>query len=300
MKKQESNKLYKKTISKAKKMAQLPNQLQAKLLQVRLNPNNNGTAIEIVSKARDVKNRISGNDFVKYAITDWIEMHGDRAYGDDKAINTGIGWLNDIAVTVIVLEKGKTTEDRILRNFGSPHPEGYRKALRAMQQAEKFGRPVICFVDTSGAYCGVGAEERGQGHAIANNIMQMTTLRTPILSILTGEGGSGGALALAVADEVWMMQNAIYSVISPEGCASILFRDVTQAAQAAQALKLTANDLANFGIIDDIILEEADLLPKLKQQIVEKLETLKLLDIKTLLKGRYNRFRQIGTVIDIP
>ncbi|MCL1944751.1 MAG: acetyl-CoA carboxylase carboxyl transferase subunit alpha [Firmicutes bacterium] len=293
---QQTIKTYKKNNKKNKKPTQIPNQLQAKLTSLGAVK---GTAFEIVSRARDVKNRISGSDFVNAYIEQYTELHGDRAYGDDKAINGGIGWLGNIPVTAIVLEKGKTTAERIARNFGSAHPEGYRKALRLMQQAEKFGRPIICFVDTTGAYCGIGAEERGQGYAIAQNIMHMMTLKTPILTILMGEGGSGGALALAVADEVWMLQNSIYSVISPEGCASILFKDVSKAPQAAQSLKLTAIDLANYGIIDDIILEEEDMLPKLKKQIIEKLETLQLLDNKTLLQGRYNRFRQIGTILEM-
>lgn len=276
-----------------KKVALQPNQLQAKLYASQ-KPTED--AYGIVAKARDTKNRISGMDFVKYAIKDFVELHGDRAFGDDEAITCGIGMLEDMPVTVVVLEKGKNTDERIRRNFGSAHPEGYRKSLRVMFQAQKFGRPIICFVDTSGAFCGIGAEERGQGYAIAQNLMHMMTLKTPIISILTGEGGSGGALALAVADEVWMMQSAVYSVISPEGCASILFKDSTRAAEAAEALKVTAYDLAQFGIIDDIILEEGDVLKNLKNQIIQKFETLKVLDTKTLLKGRYNRYRMLGSV----
>lgn len=314
-----SQKKTNKNVSKAVKPSQLPNQVQAELdTQLKKSkakknkhiPQNlveklssisvtKGTAFEIVTKARNVKDRFCGSDFLDYAISDFIELHGDRAYGDDHAVTCGIGWLEDMAVTIVVLQKGKTTDERMDRNFGSAHPEGYRKALRVMQQAEKFNRPIICFVDTSGAYCGIGAEERGQGHAIAQNIMQMMTLKTPILSIVTGEGGSGGALALAIADEVWMLENAIYSVISPEGCASILFKDASKAAQAASALKLTAVDLANFGIIDDIILEDNDMLSNLKTQIIQKLKTLKALDNHTLLKGRYNRFRQIGDFQEI-
>ena len=175
------------------------------------------SAIDKVNAAR-ANNRPTSIDYITKIFGDsFIELHGDRKFGDDKAIVGGIAKLNDMPVTVIGIEKGRNLKERMERNFGSAHPEGYRKALRLMKQAEKFRRPVICFVDTSGAYCGIGAEERGQGQAIAENLMEMMTLKTPILTILIGEGGSGGALALAVADEVWMLENAIYSVISPEG-----------------------------------------------------------------------------------
>src|SRR5699024_6923796 len=175
--------------------------------------------------------------------------HGDRRFGDDPAVVGGLARLGGMPVTVIAIEKGHTAKERSYRNFGAPHPEGYRKALRLMKQAEKFGRPVICFVDTSGAYCGIGAEERGQGQAIAENLMEMSTLCVPVISILVGEGGSGGALALAVADRVWMLQNALYSVISPEGCASILWKDSSKAETAAAYLKMTAEDAKALGVI---------------------------------------------------
>ena len=184
------------------------------------------------------------------------------------------------------------------RNFGSAHPEGYRKALRLMKQAEKFRRPVICFVDTSGAYCGIGAEERGQGQAIAENLMEMMTLKTPILTILIGEGGSGGALALAVADEVWMLENAIYSVISPEGCASILWKDSSKTAEASECLKITSQDLFSMGVIERIIREPKDLDSKLfdgLKHIIEQTVSKKLEQpIDVLLDNRYNRFRKFG------
>ena len=207
------------------------------------------TGYERVKAARSA-DRPTGLDYVNYIFTDFVELHGDRRFGDDPAIVGGIARLNGRPVTVIAIEKGHTTRDRMARNFGMPHPEGYRKALRLMQQAEKFHRPVICFVDTAGAYCGIGAEEWGQGQAIAENLVAMSGLKTPILSVLIGEGGSGGALALAVADRVWMLENAVYSVISPEGCASILWKDAGKADEAAQRLKLTAWDALDLGIID--------------------------------------------------
>ena len=201
------------------------------------------SAFDKVMAARDAK-KPTTVDFIENMFGDsFFELHGDRRFGDDKAVIGGLASLNGMPVTVIGLEKGRNTKERMERNFGSAHPEGYRKALRLMKQAEKFHRPVLCFVDTSGAFCGIGAEERGQGQAIAENIMEMMTLKTPVLSILIGEGGSGGALALAVADEVWMLENSVYSVISPEGCASILWKDESRAADAAQCLKLTAQDL---------------------------------------------------------
>ena len=170
----------------------------------------------------------------------------DRRFSDDGAIIGGIGYLNEMPVTVIAMERGTTIEERMKRNFGCPSPEGYRKALRLMKQAEKFNRPVICIINSSGAYCGIGAEERGQGLAIAENLMEMMTLKTPVVSVVTGEGGSGGALALSVADSIFMLENAVYSVISPEGCASILWKDSSKAPDVAEALKLTAKDLDGY------------------------------------------------------
>ena len=186
------------------------------------------TPYDIVRYARD-NTRPTGADYVRNIFKGFIQMHGDRRFADDPAIVGGIAWLDETPVTVIAIEKGHTAKERQARNSGAPGPEGYRKALRLMKQAEKFGRPVICFVDTSGACCGVGAEERGQGQAIAENLMELSTLCVPVISVLIGEGGSGGALALAVADRVWMLENAVYSVISPEGCASILWKDAKRA-----------------------------------------------------------------------
>ena len=252
---------------------------------------------ERVKLARD-NQRPTGQDYIRHIFKNFIELHGDRRYADDKAIVGGIAKLNGIPVTVIAIEKGHTSKERVERNFGAPHPEGYRKALRLMKQAEKFGRPIICFVDTSGAYCGIGAEERGQGQAIAENLMEMSTLCVPVISILIGEGGSGGALALAVADRVWMLQNAVYSVISPEGCASILWKDAAKADEAAESLKLTAEDAKSLGVIERI-LSEADLGQKEYYERIRALLTEEMEELSKdpdLLQKRYDRFRSLGKV----
>ncbi len=255
----------------------------------------NEIAYERVKLARDSK-RPTGLDYIKNIFKDFIEFHGDRRYADDPAIVGGIAKLNNIPVTVIAIEKGHTAKERIYRNFGMPQPEGYRKALRLMKQAEKFGRPIICFVDTSGAYCGIGAEERGQGQAIAENLLEMSTLCVPIISILIGEGGSGGALALAVADRVWMMQNAVYSVISPEGCASILWKDSAKAEMAAESLKLTAEDAKSLGVIERILSEndcgKKEFYGRIRFLLAEELK--KLSDDIDLTQTRYDRFRNLG------
>ena len=255
------------------------------------------TGYERVKAARSA-DRPTGLDYVHYSCPDFVELHGDRRFADDAAIVGGIARLGDRPVTVIAIEKGHNTKDRMARNFGMPHPEGYRKALRLMHQAEKFHRPVICFVDTAGAYCGIGAEERGQGQAIAENLVAMSGLKTPILSVLIGEGGSGGALALAVADRVFMLENAVYSVISPEGCASILWKDAARAEEAASCLKLTAHDALAMGITEEVIPEDQlgtpgfydDLAFKLRQA----LGSLEGLTVEQLLEARYQRFRKIG------
>ena len=194
------------------------------------------------------KGRATGLSYIDHIFEDFVELHGDRRFADDPAIVGGIATLGGKPVTVIAMEKGSDMKDKVRRNFGAPNPEGYRKALRLMKQAEKFRRPVVCFVDTSGAYCGLGAEERGQGQAIAENLVEMAGLKTPIVSILVGEGGSGGALALAVADQVWILENAVYSVISPEGCASILWKDAKKVKDAAECLRLTAQDMEELGV----------------------------------------------------
>lgn len=250
-----------------------------------------------VKLARDNK-RPTGQDYIKNIFKNFIELHGDRRYADDKAIIGGIGRLDGSPVTVIAIEKGHSSKERVERNFGAPHPDGYRKALRLMKQAEKFGRPIVCFVDTSGAYCGIGAEERGQGQAIAENLMEMSTLCVPVISILIGEGGSGGALALAVADRVWMLENSVYSVISPEGCASILWKDPAKADVAAASLKLTAEDAKSLGVIEHI-LSENDIGQKEYYERIRALLTEEISELAKdpdLLQKRYDRFRRIGMV----
>ena len=243
------------------------------------------------------KGRATGLSYIDHIFEDFVELHGDRRFADDPAIVGGIATLGGKPVTVIAMEKGSDMKDKVRRNFGAPNPEGYRKALRLMKQAEKFRRPVVCFVDTSGAYCGLGAEERGQGQAIAENLVEMAGLQTPIVSILVGEGGSGGALALAVADEVWMMENAIYSVISPEGCASILWKDPAQTQQAAACLRLTAQDLFSLGVIERVIGEDqpwdvifAGLREAMDRVVTENIQR----PLEELLARRYQKFRKIG------
>ena len=249
-----------------------------------------------VKTARD-SSRPTGLDYIRHLMTDFTEFHGDRRYGDDPAVVGGVGRLGEVPVTVIAVERGHSARERVGRNFGAPHPEGYRKALRLMKQAEKFGRPILCLIDTSGAYCGVGAEQRGQGQAIAENLLEMSTLCVPIVSILIGEGESGGALALAAADRVWMLQNAVYSVISPEGCASILWKDAQKAEQAAQSLRLTAEDARSLGVIERIISEEnlgkQAFYDSLKAMLLE--EFAALARDADLVSSRYERFRRIGT-----
>lgn len=248
-----------------------------------------------VKLARD-NARPTGLDYIRNIFKEFKEFHGDRRFGDDPAIVGGVARLGGSPVTVIAIEKGHTAKERACRNFGAPHPEGYRKALRLMKQAEKFGRPVICFIDTSGAFCGIGAEERGQGQAIAENLMELSTLCVPVISVLIGEGGSGGALALAVADRVWMLQNAVYSVISPEGCASILWKDAKKADVAAASLKLTAEDARRLGVVEKI-LPEQDLGKKAFYDRIGQLMTQELQALSCdpdLISKRYDRFRRIG------
>ncbi|MBD5459707.1 MAG: acetyl-CoA carboxylase carboxyltransferase subunit alpha [Lachnospiraceae bacterium] len=248
-----------------------------------------------VRLARD-NGRPTGVDYIKNIFQDFVEFHGDRRFGDDAAVVGGIALLNDSPVTVIATEKGHSVKERAMRGFGAPSPEGYRKALRLMKQAEKFGRPIVCFVDTSGAQCGIGAEERGQGQAIAENLMEMSTLCVPVISILIGEGGSGGALALAVADRVWMLRGAVYSVISPEGCASILWKDSARAPEAASCLKLTAEDAKALGVVDRVLSEkdlgESEFYDRIRT-LLEK-EIRKLSAEPELIQKRYDRFRKMG------
>ena len=245
--------------------------------------------------------RPNAADYIEKITKDFFELHGDRNFGDDKAIIGGIATFGGIPVTVIGHMKGKTTKENISRNFGMPNPEGYRKALRLMKQAEKFNRPVICFIDTPGAYCGLGAEERGQGEAIAKNLYEMSSLTVPVLSIVTGEGGSGGALALGVANEVWMMENSIYSILSPEGFASILWKDSKKAKEAAEIMKLTAADLYELGIIEKVIPEYPVINENnikrvtlyMKRMICDFMYRYIDMDKEELTKQRYNRFRKM-------
>lgn len=247
------------------------------------------------------KNRPVGSDYIRMLFQDFTEFHGDRLYGDDPAIIGGIAYFKERPVTVIAQEKGTNTKENIMRNFAMPSPEGYRKALRLMKQAEKFHRPVICFVDTPGAFCGLEAEERGQGEAIARNLYELSGLKTPVLSIVIGEGGSGGALALAVADEVWMLENSIYSILSPEGFASILWKDSTKAKEAAKVMKLTADDLKKMGVIE-CVLEEPEqytvqTMKPVADQLWEKVEAFienyEQMPEQKLTEHRYQRFRKM-------
>ena len=241
-----------------------------------------------------------GTDYIELLFTDFRELHGDRQFGDDGAIVGGVAMFHGRPVTVIVQEKGKTTKENIARGFGMPKPEGYRKALRLMKQAEKFHRPVFCIVDTPGAFCGMEAEERGQGEAIARNLWELSSLKTPVLTVVTGEGGSGGALAMAVADEVWMLENATYSILSPEGFASILWKDAKKADEAAKAMKLTAGDVLKSGVIERIIPEPEELtretLPEvtayMEPAIEEFFQHYENMSETELLNHRYSRFRE--------
>lgn len=261
-------------------------------------------AYKRVAAAR-AKGRPTGSDFIEHIFEGFVELHGDRRFADDKAIVGGVAMLNDMPVTVIAIDRGKDTKEKIKRNFGSAHPEGYRKALRQMKLAEKFNRPVICFIDTSGAYCGIGAEERGQAQAIAENLMEMMTLKVPIISIFTGEGESGGALGLAVADEVWMLENAVYSVISPEGCASILWKDASKTKEASECLKLTAEELLNLKVVERSIREPKDpkegfekVYQRLRRDLYSALCQGKKLSPEELVERRYQRFRRMGEVAE--
>lgn len=269
------------------------------------------TAFERVQMARNPK-RPYTNDLLKSVFEDFAELHGDRRYADDAAIVAGFAKIEDLEVAVIGQQKGRDTNQRKHRNFGMPKPEGYRKALRVMQLAEKFNRPVITFIDTPGAYPGIDAEERGQAEAIAFNLREMANLRVPTIVVVLGEGGSGGALAIGVGDRVLMMENSVYSVISPEGCAAILWKDAAQADRAAECLKMTAANLLEFGLIDGIISEkeawdhakfdsENDLDPvtsELKRKLLLELDELNKLTADERKKQRYEKFRKMGRWIE--
>lgn len=254
------------------------------------------------------KDRPTINDYIPLIFDDFYEMHGDRYFGDDAAIKGGIAKIAGMPVTIIAQVKGKTLDENKRTNFAMPHPEGYRKALRLAKQAEKFHRPVICFIDTSGAFCGIAAEERGQGEAIARNLYEFSRLKTPVISIVLGEGGSGGALAIGVCDELAMLENAVYSVISPRGCASILWKDTAKEKEAAQMLRMTAGDLVEFGVCDHIISEPGEgahtdcqaTAENITEYLLETLKKLSQKDLANLLDSRYNKFRKIGAFSETP
>jgi acetyl-CoA carboxylase carboxyl transferase subunit alpha len=246
-------------------------------------------------------------DYVPLLFTDFVELHGDRAFGDDKAMIAGLAKFKGRPVAVIGQQKGRDTKQRVVRNFGQPKPEGYRKALRVMQLAAKFSRPILTFVDTPGAYPGIDAEERGQGEAIARNLREMARLPVPVIVTVTGEGGSGGALAIAVGDRVNILENGFYSVISPEGCASIIWRDSAKAETAAEAMKITASDLKELGIVDEIVKEpeggahnDLEAAARLLEEVLDR-QLIELLNepVTTLVPARYEKFRKMGQFFDL-
>lgn len=277
--------------------------LKAKEQELRNKIYRNLSAYERVQLAR-MSERPNTMDYINYIFTDFIELHGDRLFRDDLSIVGGLARLEGLPVTVIGQRRGRDTKENIKYNFGMPHPEGYRKALRLMKQAEKFGRPIITFIDTPGAFCGLGAEERGQGEAIARNLAEMSVLKVPILAVLIGEGGSGGALALQISDRFLMLENAVFSVITVESCATILFRDASKAKEVAEALKITAQDMLQFGIANEIIAEppggaqrdKETTMKRVKESLIRHLNEVKDLPIEQLLEARFQRYRRIGAI----
>ncbi|EQK42823.1 acetyl-CoA carboxylase carboxyltransferase subunit alpha [Paraclostridium bifermentans] len=275
--------------------------LEMKLKNIETTSPKDLSAWDKVSISRDIK-RPNAENYIKNICSLFIELHGDRLYKDDPSIIGGIGKIGDFEVTLIGHQKGKDINEQIKRNFGMPHPEGYRKALRLMKQAEKFNRPIITFIDTPGAFCGIEAEERGQGEAIAKNLLEMSSLKVPILSIVIGEGGSGGALGIGVSNEIAMLQNSVYSVISPEGLSSILFKDASKSKDASEIMKLTSSDLKDLGIIDHIIEEppgtaHSDLEAvsnDIKDYIINRLSFYKDFSKDEIVNHRYGKFRNIG------
>lgn len=250
------------------------------------------TSYEKVQLARS-KDRPGIQDYIDHLFEDWVELHGDRLYRDDPSIVGGIGLFHGEPVTVIGHKKGKNTEEQIKYNFGMTSPEGYRKARRLMEQAEKFRRPVITFIDTPGAYPGMEAESNGQSNAIAENLAYMSRMGTPSIAIITGEGSSGGALAIGVADRVWMLEHAVYSILSPEGFATILWKDSSRAAEASDRMKLTAQDLKRYGLIDGIIPENQRLFRNVEDVLEKELSRLKKMSRKSLVNSRYEKFRTL-------
>ena len=272
-----------------------------KLLDLREKAYSNLSAYDKVEIARNPK-RPTALDYIDSIFDEFMELHGDRQFKDDKSIVCGLANIGNQNYTIIAEQKGRTTKENIERNFGMPSPESYRKGIRFMKQAEKFHRPIITFIDTKGAYPGIGAEERGQGEAIAKSMMEMANLKTPIVAIVIGEGSSGGALAIGVGDRIIMLENAVYSILSPEGYSTILWKDGSRVKEAAEKMKLTAQDLYNFKVIDEIIKEPVGgahfdkefVAQKLKEYIISETEKLKRLNIQELLDKRYEKFRCIG------
>jgi len=270
-----------------------------------MNKRNQIKAIERVKLARHTE-RPTTFDYIKLMINNFLELHGDRRFSDDLAIVGGIGMIDDMPVTIIGHQKGRNVKENIKRNFGMAHPEGYRKALRLMKEASLFGRPIITLIDTPGAYPGIGAEERGQAEAIAYNLFVMSDLKVPIISVVTGEGGSGGALGVGVTDRIFMLSNSIYSVISPEGCAAILWKDASKSDEAAESLKLVPEELLRLKVIDGIIEEPGEgahkdhdkMAKRIKHTIVKELDELLKIDPETLIQQRYQKYRQIGVFVE--
>lgn len=275
--------------------------LEMKLRNIEATTPKDLSAWDKVSISRDIK-RPNAENYIKNICSLFVELHGDRLYKDDPSIIGGIGKIGDFEVTLIGHQKGKDINEQIKRNFGMPHPEGYRKALRLMKQAEKFNRPIITFIDTPGAFCGIEAEKRGQGEAIAKNLLEMSSLKVPILSIVIGEGGSGGALGIGVSNEIAMLQNSVYSVISPEGLSSILFKDSSKSKDASEIMKLTSSDLKDLGIIDHIIEEPSGTAHSdleavsndIKNYIINRLSFYKDFSKDEIVNHRYGKFRNIG------
>ncbi|MCI8277572.1 MAG: acetyl-CoA carboxylase carboxyltransferase subunit alpha [Clostridia bacterium] len=274
---------------------------QEKIEELKAKVYKNLTAWDKVELARS-SSRPTALDYIDRIFDDFVELHGDRAFKDDKSIVGGLGRIGNQNFTIIAEQKGRNTKENIERNFGMPNPESYRKSIRLMKQAEKFKRPIVTFIDTKGAYPGIGAEERGQGEAIARSMMEMSSLKVPIISIVIGEGSSGGALAIGIGNIVIMLENSVYSILSPEGYASILWKDASRVKEAAEKMKLTAEDLYNFNVIDEIIKEplggaEKDInfvSNSIKDSILNNLEILNKLSGEELIENRYQKFRKIG------